>query len=62
MIVIAKLRQDTLESELRRRAITYKELFVAADGTIEFEVAEECRAKIRDWYANDDSILYFSSI
>lgn len=62
MIVIVRLRQDTLEHELNRRGVMYDDLYIATDGSIELKVDEKYRAKIRDWYANDDSVLYFSQV
>ncbi len=62
MIFIARLPEQTIESACGRRGITILKMEVQPDSAIAVECPEADRAKVRDWFARDDSVLWFSSI
>lgn len=62
MIVIVRATETLVEAECARRKINIDKIIAAPDGTTELECQESERRKIREWFAWDDSVLWFSSL
>lgn len=60
ILVIARLSSDILAHALKVRGIEPISQLPSPDGTIELEIPESFRREVRKWYAEDDSVLYFS--
>lgn len=61
MIVICKLSEAQTRAECTRRGIVILDLR-EEKLEVEFSAEEAMRDKVRNWYAEDDSVLWFSSL
>lgn len=60
ILVIVRLSPDILAHALKVRGIEPISQHPSPDGTVELEIPESFRGEVRKWYAEDDSVLYFS--
>lgn len=60
ILVIVRLSSDILAHAFKVRGIEPISKHPSPDGTVELEIPESFRREVRKWFAEDDSVLYFS--